>query len=166
MPGEKRLVAYATVRGNIAPDAEELREHLKGLLPEYMIPRAFVVLEKLPLTPSGKLDRRSLPSPDLSAYVSHAYEPPRGEVEEVLAAIWQELLGLERVGRNDNFFELGGHSLIAVRMIANAQAHLGARITVSDLIRNPTIRSLAHAVLPQGASPMELVMQGIEQGAI
>ncbi|MGH8297377.1 MAG: non-ribosomal peptide synthetase, partial [Steroidobacteraceae bacterium] len=112
VPGEKRLVAYVTGRGESSPGIEDLRGRLQAVLPEYMVPSVFVVLEKLPLTPSGKLDRRSLPAPELSAYVSHGYEPPRGEVEEVLAGIWQELLHLERVGRNDNFFELGGHSLL------------------------------------------------------
>src|SRR6185312_1068664 len=96
---------------------EALREHLKGLLPEYMVPSAFVTLESFPLTPNGKLDRRALPAPELSGYVSRQYEAPLGEVEEILAGIWQSLLKVERVGRNDNFFELGGHSLLIVQML-------------------------------------------------
>ncbi|MBM0108954.1 non-ribosomal peptide synthetase, partial [Steroidobacter sp. S1-65] len=110
-PGEKRLVGYVTSRGAQPPSVEELRAHLKAVLPEYMVPSAFVVLSSLPLTPNGKLDRRALPAPELDAYVSREYEAPQGEVEEVLAGIWQELLHVERVGRQDNFFELGGHSL-------------------------------------------------------
>ena len=97
--------------------SEELRAHLKAALPEYMVPSAFVVLEALPLTPNGKLDRRALPAPELSAYASRQYEAPQGEVEEILAGIWQELLRVERVGRQDNFFELGGHSLLIVQMM-------------------------------------------------
>ena len=94
-----------------------LRAHLKAVLPEYMVPSAFVMLESLPLTPNGKLDRRALPAPELGAYVSRQYEAPQGEVEEILAGIWQELLRVERVGRQDNFFELGGHSLLIVQMM-------------------------------------------------
>ena len=82
-----------------------------------MVPSAFVVLERLPLTPNGKLDRRALPAPELDAYASRQYEAPQGEVEEILAGIWQELLRVERVGRQDNFFELGGHSLLIVQMM-------------------------------------------------
>ena len=81
---------------------KELRAHLKAALPEYMVPSAFVVLERLPLTPNGKLDRRALPAPELEAYASRQYEAPQGEVEEILAGIWQELLQVERVGRHDN----------------------------------------------------------------
>jgi amino acid adenylation domain-containing protein len=120
--GQKRLIAYLTRRGERELSVENMREHLKALLPEYMVPSAFMVLEKLPLTSSGKLDRRALPAPDLEAYIMRQYEPPRGEVEEVLARIWQDLLHVERIGRHDNFFELGGHSIMAVRMVARARS--------------------------------------------
>lgn len=117
-PGQKRLVAYLVPRGEGAPGSEELRAHLKSALPDYMVPGAFVVLERLPLTPSGKLDRRALPAPDLSTYASHEYEPPRGEVEEVLAAIWQELLGLERVGRGESLHHvLSRHEALRTRIV-------------------------------------------------
>src|SRR5581483_1254719 len=100
VPGEKRLVAYLTAREGFHAAAEELREHLKAVLPEYMVPSAFVKLESLPLTPNGKLDRRALPAPELGSYVSRRYEAPQGEVEEILAGIWQGLLRVERVGRH------------------------------------------------------------------
>ena len=90
VPGEKRLVAYVTARERVS--AEELRVHLKAALPEYMVPSAFVVLERLPLTPNGKLDRKALPAPEMQAYASREYEAPQGEVEQMLAGIWQELL--------------------------------------------------------------------------
>ncbi|WP_455907021.1 amino acid adenylation domain-containing protein, partial [Rhizobium ruizarguesonis] len=119
--GDKRLVAYVVVKmtdGSAEADgaglAASLRAHLGGLLPDYMVPSAFVRLEALPLTVNGKLDRKALPVPDDDAYARRAYEAPQGEIETLLAGIWAELLGVERVGRHDNFFELGGHSLLAV----------------------------------------------------
>src|SRR6185437_561451 len=99
-----------------------MREHLKETLPEHMVPTAFVALDSLPLTPSGKLDRRALPTPDPAAYMPRACEPPRGELEQFLALIWRELLGLDQVGRRDNFFELGGHSLMATQLVVRVNS--------------------------------------------
>ncbi|MQX46509.1 non-ribosomal peptide synthetase, partial [Sinorhizobium medicae] len=117
--GDKRLVAYVvakTTDGSAEADgaglAASLRAHLGGLLPDYMVPSAFVRLDALPLTVNGKLDRKALPVPDDDAYARRTYEAPQGEIETLLAGIWAELLGVERVGRHDNFFELGGHSLL------------------------------------------------------
>jgi len=116
--GEKRLVAYVTRAVPIQElQVEDLRRHLRAVLPEYMVPGAYVVLDSLPLTSNGKVDRKALPAPELEAYGVKEYEPPQGEIEEILAGIWQELLQVERVGRQDNFFELGGHSLLIVQMI-------------------------------------------------
>ncbi|MFA1627851.1 phosphopantetheine-binding protein, partial [Rhizobium mongolense] len=122
--GNKRLVAYVvakTTDGSAeaggAGLAASLRAHLGGLLPDYMVPSAFVRLDALPLTVNGKLDRKALPAPEDDAYARRAYEAPRGEIETALAEIWAELLGVERVGRHDNFFELGGHSLLAVQLM-------------------------------------------------
>ncbi|HEU4885333.1 MAG TPA: amino acid adenylation domain-containing protein, partial [Longimicrobium sp.] len=117
VPGDQRLVAY--VVGDA--DAESLRAHLSTALPEHMVPAAYVRLQALPLTPNGKLDRKALPAPGGEAYAARAFEAPLGEVEEALAEIWAELLGVERAGRRDNFFELGGHSLLAVRMISRVR---------------------------------------------
>jgi amino acid adenylation domain-containing protein len=97
--------------------AEGLRSHLLSMLPDYMVPSAYVELAALPLSPNGKLDRRALPEPGDDAHVTRRYEEPQGETERRLAAIWSEVLGVERVGRHDNFFELGGHSLLAIRLI-------------------------------------------------
>jgi amino acid adenylation domain-containing protein len=115
--GEKMLVAYVAAAQHTSPSSVEIRNYLKGFLPDYMIPAAFVSLDQLPLTPNGKLDRASLPMPDIHAYASECYEAPQGIQEQALTSIWQGLLHIQRVGRNDNFFELGGYSLLAVRMI-------------------------------------------------
>jgi len=103
-----------------------------------MVPSAFVALERLPLTASGKLDRRALPAPELEAYSSRQYEAPQGEVEEILAGVWQSLLAVERVGRHDNFFELGGHSLLAMQAIVRVRSALSVSIPISTLFRCPT----------------------------
>src|SRR6202041_200574 len=113
-PGEKRLVAYFTGEPDIP--VATLRSHLADTLPDYMVPAAYVRLEALPLTPNGKLDRRALPAPEDDAYGERAYEAPEGPIETAIAAIWSELLHLERIGRHDNFFELGGLSLLAVSL--------------------------------------------------
>jgi amino acid adenylation domain-containing protein len=118
IPGEKRIVAYVTPRSGASLSGGELRAYLKRVLPDYMMPSAFMVMEKLPLTPSGKVDRRALPPPGAASLSSSPYEAPEGELEMRVAAIWQEVLQVERVGRHDDFFELGGHSLFAVRLLA------------------------------------------------
>ncbi|MGR9134010.1 non-ribosomal peptide synthase/polyketide synthase [Rhizobium leguminosarum] len=147
--GDKRLVAYVvakTTDGSAEADgaglAASLRAHLGGLLPDYMVPSAFVRLEALPLTVNGKLDRKALPVPDDDAYARRAYEAPQGEIETLLAGIWAELLGVERVGRHDNFFELGGHSLLAVRLLVQALA-LGMKVSASNIFDAPILKDLA-----------------------
>jgi thioesterase domain-containing protein len=147
--GEKRLVAYYT--GDSALNAEVLRAHLRERLPEYMVPAAYVRLEKLPLTPNGKLDRKALPAPEGDAYVTRGYEAPRGDVEEVLARLWSDLLKVGRVGRNDSFFELGGHSLLAVQLISRVWRELGVEITLRDLLLRPTPAGFAVAVSTVGS---------------
>src|SRR5207245_653468 len=104
--GDKRLAAYVTAEGDTPDLAATLREHLASRLPEYMVPSAFVQLDALPLNANGKLDRKALPAPEGAAVVQRVYEAPRGEREATLAAIWAELLAVERVGRHDHFFEL------------------------------------------------------------
>ncbi|NRQ18463.1 Chondramide synthase cmdD [Ensifer sesbaniae] len=157
--GQMRLVAYvvcapqagdeAGAEGEAGAGGEDpgalagaLRAHLGARLPDYMVPAAFVRLEALPLTANGKLDRKGLPVPDDDAYARRGYEAPQGAVETALAAIWAELLGLERVGRHDNFFELGGHSLLAVQLLSRA-SNLGLKLSASDLFRTPLLKDLA-----------------------
>jgi amino acid adenylation domain-containing protein/thioester reductase-like protein len=146
VPGQKRLVAYVTQRGPASSSAEELRVHLKALLPEYMVPSAFIALENLPLTPSGKLNRRALPAPDFTDCASQQYVSPQGKVEEVIASIWGELLEVGRVGRGDNFFEIGGHSLLVLKALFKINQAFGSALEVTDVYQNPTIRELAARV--------------------
>ncbi|HYW09023.1 MAG TPA: phosphopantetheine-binding protein, partial [Longimicrobium sp.] len=127
---------------NGAAEVDSLRTHLTDLLPGYMVPAAYVRLDRLPLTPSGKVDRRALPAPDDDAYGRRDYEPPRGELEEKLARVWAEVLGVERVGRWDNFFELGGHSLLVVRLVGRMQGE-GLHAEVRALFMAPTLAELA-----------------------
>ncbi|WP_420493463.1 amino acid adenylation domain-containing protein [Rhizobium leguminosarum] len=147
--GDQRLVAYVVAKPAHGSDeadgaqlAASLRAHLGSLLPDYMVPSAFVRLDGLPLTPNGKLDRQALPAPDDDAYARAAYEAPQGEVETALAGIWQELLGVERVGRNDNFFELGGHSLLAVQLMERLRL-LSLGVEVRTLFARPVLADLA-----------------------
>jgi aryl carrier-like protein len=138
-PGDQRLVAYWV--GDEA-DPAALRAWLAGVLPEHMVPSAYVRMERLPLTPSGKLDRLALPAPGGGAVSTRGYEAPAGEKEEVLAEIWAELLGVERVGRQDHFFELGGHSLLAIRLIERMRRR-GLHADVRALFTSPTLAGLA-----------------------
>lgn len=144
--GEKRLVAYITRRDGETPRVEELRSHTKAVLPEHMVPSAFVILESLPVTPNGKLDRRALPVPTQDAYVSQEYEAPQGEVEQELTAIWQELLRVEHIGRHDNFFELGGHSLHGIKLIAKVSDRFEVRLSAVAVFQFPTVQEMAKVV--------------------
>nr|WP_282705932.1 phosphopantetheine-binding protein [Pseudomonas syringae] len=140
------MVAYYTLAtGNTVVDIDNLRRHLQEKLPEYMVPAIYVRLEAMPLTPNGKLDRKALPAPDADALISRGYEAPQGETETQIAAIWQELLGVARIGRHDNFFELGGHSLLAVSLIGRMR-QLGLSTDIRVLFSQPTLSALAAAV--------------------
>ena len=118
-PGEKRLVAYVAAEGEARPTANELRGFLKDKLPEYMVPAVFVLLDAFPLTANGKVDRRALPTPDgRRPELDEAFVACRTPTEELLAEIWGQVLGVERVGIYDNFFQLGGHSLLATQVVS------------------------------------------------
>ncbi|HEU4834641.1 MAG TPA: amino acid adenylation domain-containing protein, partial [Pyrinomonadaceae bacterium] len=142
-PQQKQLVAYVVAHENESLTTAELREHLKGLLPEYMIPQAFVSLNEIPLTPNGKVDRRALPQPE--SEVERAAMAARTPVEEVLVGIWSEVLGVA-VGVADDFFELGGHSLLATQVVSRARAAFGVELALRELFENPTIQELAAVV--------------------
>jgi acyl-CoA synthetase (AMP-forming)/AMP-acid ligase II len=146
VPGEKRLVAYFTCHASQVPDNHSLRAHLQTSLPAYMVPGAFVVLDALPLSANGKLDRKRLPAPGQEAYAARTYEAPQGEIEEALAQIWQELLRLEQVGRHDNFFELGGHSLLAVHLVSQIRMVMERDLPLREVFLAPTIAELGRRI--------------------
>ncbi|HEX8907318.1 MAG TPA: AMP-binding protein, partial [Longimicrobiaceae bacterium] len=138
-PGDLRLVAY--VVGDA--DFDELREHLRRILPEYMVPAAFVALEHLPLTPNGKLDVHALPAPEPD---DERYVAPRNQAEEVLAEIWAEVLHLGHVGVHDGFFELGGHSLLAMRVVSRIREVFGVELPLRALFEQPTVAELVEVI--------------------
>ncbi|WP_186129366.1 non-ribosomal peptide synthetase, partial [Burkholderia gladioli] len=151
-----RLVAYLVALEGASLVPAALREALAAALPDYMVPNAFVVMEAFPLSPNGKLERRALPAPDADAVVARAYQAPRGDTEVALAAIWQELLGLERVGRHDSFFDLGGHSLLAVQLVSRLRKAFGAELPLRELFARPVLAELAariEADSEAGAAP-------------
>jgi hypothetical protein len=170
--GAKRLVAYVIAREPLQREelrAEVLRAHLMSVLPEHMVPSAFVMLEGFPLTPNGKLDRRALPAPEWGAYVSRQYEAPQGEVEELLAEIWQELLQVDRVGRQDNFFELGGHSLLGMKVLARVSERCAIQPPQITLFRYPTVRQMAEFLTTLAAPTQnfpESTRSELEEGVI
>ncbi|CAJ9180568.1 syringomycin synthetase [Burkholderia pseudomallei] len=136
---EKRLVAYYTGDADVVALRAQAAQHL----PSYMVPSAYVRLDAWPLTPNGKLDRRALPAPADDAYARAEYEAPRGAKEEALAAIWRELLHVERVSRHDNFFELGGHSLLAVQLVSRLRQALSVEVALSTVFDAPVLSALA-----------------------
>ncbi|HEX6373134.1 MAG TPA: non-ribosomal peptide synthase/polyketide synthase, partial [Longimicrobium sp.] len=143
-PGEKRLVAYVVSDADV--DVEALRAHLAARVPSYMVPAAYVRLDALPLTPNGKLDRKALPAPEGDAFAARGYEAPSGPVEQAVATIWAELLGVERVGRGDDFFELGGHSLLGVRVVSRVRQALGVDVSPGDLFERPVLADFARGL--------------------
>jgi acyl carrier protein len=169
-PGDRRLVAYVVPTqarrkaaehlaraADTEPGAEagyvqsiinnELRRYLHTWLPDYMVPSAFMLLDTLPLTPNGKIARRALPAPDTTRpEMTTAYVAPRGPVEEVLARIWADVLGVERVGIHDHFFELGGHSLLATRVISRLRQVFQVELPMRSLFEAPTIAGLVEAI--------------------
>ena len=141
VPGDRRLVAY------VVSDADPavLREHLRASLPEYMVPAAFVRLDSLPKTATGKIDPKTLPAPEYRS-AEEAYVAPRTETERVLAEAWAEVLGVERVGVRDSFFDVGGNSLLATRVVSRVRDALGAELTVRMMFEHPTVAELAERV--------------------
>ncbi|HYG64761.1 MAG TPA: amino acid adenylation domain-containing protein, partial [Thermoanaerobaculia bacterium] len=156
-PGDKRLVAYlvATALEGEAepPGGGELRGFLRETLPDYMVPSAFVFLEALPLTPNGKVDRRRLPVPPDERPGTLLYTAPRNAAEEVLARIWSELLGRDRIGIFDDFFELGGHSLLAARTTARLRSVFGLELPLRALFEAPTVAGLGEALARLAGEP-------------
>src|SRR5207247_1773132 len=143
---ERILVAYVVPERAEEFSAAELRELLAARLPSPMLPRAYVALEALPLSPNGKIDRRALPDPGEEVEPAAEYVAPRTPTEELLAEAWAEALEVERVGVRDDFFEVGGHSLLATQVVSRVQTELGVRLPLRLLFTRATIKELAEEV--------------------
>jgi amino acid adenylation domain-containing protein len=160
-PGNKRLVAYV-VTGNLVLSPRALRQFLEGKLPSYMLPAAIVLIDKLPLTESGKVDRRSLPAPDaMDLEPDEGFAAPRNQIEDLLAEVWAQLLGVKRVSVHDNFFALGGHSLLAARIVSRVREAFKTEIPLRALFEHPTVASLAEVVEAAMKGDQELQVPAI-----
>lgn len=142
--GDHYLAAYIVLDQMLSP--KELRSFLSLELPDYMIPRYFIPLEQMPLTPNGKVDRQLLPEPEESSILKTQYEPPTNETERKMVAVWQEVLEIDTVGINDNFVELGGHSLLVISLIAKIHQVFDVELELNDVFENPTIKELSTVV--------------------
>lgn len=145
--GDKRLVAYVVPSQSSTFTPDDLREYLKSQLPDYMTPQVFVMLDALPLTANGKLDRRSLPSPDYSQQArGKAYQAPRTDTEKIVAEIWSEVLGQQSISVDDNFFLVGGHSLLATQVISRVRQRFEIELPLRVIFESPTIAELSKAI--------------------
>src|SRR5206468_3918172 len=147
VPGEKQLVAYVVLAESLEDYQRELRAYLQGVLPEYMVPSAYVQLEAIPLTPNGKVNRKGLPAPGAGSYVQEAYVAPRSETERVLVEIWSGLLRLkpEEISITANFFALGGHSLLVMQLMSRLQQQ-GLQTDMRSVFEAPTVEGLAAVI--------------------
>ena len=142
-PEDKRLIAYIAVKNESRPDASDLRLFLKSKLPAYMMPSAFVFIDKFPLTPNGKINLKALPAPDKSnGQTFRSHIEPRNSIEKELASIWTELLKIEKIGVDDNFFELGGHSLVATMLISRIYQTFGLWLSLSTIYDKQTLEEI------------------------
>ncbi len=147
VPGDRRLVAYVVPVEETEASPQDLRRHLLTKLPEYMVPAHFLLLDAFPLSPSGKVDRKALPIPGASRdHLEEAYVAPRTSVEEKLAEIWTEVLGIEKVGVEDSFFLLGGHSLLATQVMARIRQTFNVEVPLRDLFESPTVANVAESI--------------------
>ena len=158
-PGLRQLVAYCQPEGEVTID--ELREWCHRSLPDYLMPGAFVLIEAFPLTPNGKLDRDALPAPDRQSSESTLVEP-RTELESVIAAVWADVLGVDRVGVHDNFFALGGHSLLATRVVNRIERITGAQVSLKQLFLAPTVAGLAESAVAAPGTGVRLHRRGTD----
>jgi acyl-coenzyme A synthetase/AMP-(fatty) acid ligase len=147
-PGESgcRLIAYGSANNGDAPMPDELYSFLQRRLPEYMIPSGFVLMESLPRSPGGKIDRPSLPDPASALSLSGSFVAPRTGLERKVAGVWVEVLGAQPIGVHDNFFRLGGHSLLGARLLARLSAMFGVDLTMVNLFAGPTIARLSESI--------------------
>ncbi|MEL7521138.1 MAG: phosphopantetheine-binding protein, partial [Cyanobacteria bacterium J06553_1] len=160
--GSELLTAYVVTRSPNASDPSFAQAFTKTLqdfaaehLPKYMVPTAFVLLEKMPLTPNGKIDRRALPTPQPQIRQANDYVAPRNLIESGLAQMWSELLGVEQVGITDSFFDLGGHSLLALQVLSRIQKQFGVNVDLQPLFEKPTIEQLSEMILAEQISRLD-----------
>ncbi|MBP5971594.1 amino acid adenylation domain-containing protein [Brasilonema sp. CT11] len=144
--GDKRLVGYVVAHQYCQLTMDQLRQFLKAKLPEYMVPSAFVILESMPLTPNGKVDRRALKAPDLHSKVKDKYVAPRTPIEELLTQIWAQVLKLEQVGIDDDFFTLGGHSLLATQLVSRIRNIFKVELPLRELFARTTVAEFAQKI--------------------
>lgn len=159
-PGDKRLVGYVVADANRPAQPQELRAWIREHLPEYMVPSAMVLMERFPLTPNGKVDRKNLPAPDYALEARPARVAPRTPLEEKLAAVWSKVLKVPNIGVRDNFFDLGGHSLMAVQLFQQMQAATGKTLHLNVLFTAPTIEELARILELEQACETTATPQG------
>jgi acyl carrier protein len=158
VPGDKRLVAYVVPAAeNVTP--ESLTEALHRKLPNYMVPSIFVLLESLPITPNGKVDRKALPAPDLALMKADDRIRPRTPLEGLVAEVFARVLNVEEVGIHDNFFELGGHSLLATQVVSRLSNSLGISVSLRTLFESPTVAGLAEEL--QNADEEPAVLESV-----
>jgi amino acid adenylation domain-containing protein len=164
--GDRRLVAYVVPQPGRTVSADELKAFLQERLPDHMTPSAIVTLQALPLTPNGKVDHKALPDPEQARTAADKnYTAPRNAVEDALAKIWAEVVGVARVGVHDNFFDLGGHSLMATQVISRASAALSVQVPLRLIFERPTVAGLAEAIAAlggQAAEDMDHVLAELE----
>jgi amino acid adenylation domain-containing protein len=152
-PADKHLAAYVVPTRDQTPTGSELRTYLKQKLPHYMVPSAFVLLESMPKTPNGKVDRRAMPAPQAADFAeANEYVAPSSELEANLVKIWCAVLGKEKIGIRDNFFDLGGHSLLAARLMHRIEQTLGQRLPLAALLQAPTVEQFATLLRQEGWS--------------
>jgi amino acid adenylation domain-containing protein len=164
-PGNKQLVAYAIPQGNRSLSAEDIKEFLKQSLPEYMVPAQFVFLESFPLTQNGKIDRKALPAPthgNISA--AHEFIAPSTETEKKVAAMWAELLKVERIGIHDDFFDLGGHSLMAIKALSRIREEFDVDLPLATLLQAPTVAQLAALLHKEDFTPTWSLLVPVRTG--
>ncbi len=165
VPGDKRLVAYLVPAAQAQLTVDALREFVKERLPEYMLPAAFVLLDALPLNSNGKVDRRRLPAPTMERRSVRAYAPPQKELEKTIAAIWRELLQVEKVGLDDSFFDLGGHSLLIMRAHSRLAEVTGRDLPITDMFKYPTVRALSQYLKQDSANPGKVLLPKSDEPA-
>jgi amino acid adenylation domain-containing protein len=154
-PGDKKLIAYIIRKDNQDTDIPEVRQFLKTKLPDYMVPSSFIFIDKFPLTPNGKIDRKALPSPkELAPQEAKSYMEPKTDIEKKLHQIWCEVLKLDRIGIDENFFDIGGHSMIAVTLMVKIENELDIRLPLATLFEQSNIREMA-ALIENRTAPVQ-----------